>query len=133
MTPTRKSIPLSVKVQAALIALGIDPSAVDWHHEPPLAMRPVNPKTGDTEPPANDPRHIVPLARADHKARTFGTHVPLSGDVQKIKKLRRVEKKAEAFRARLLAKRVIQKHRAKRQGGSIPSRPFPKAIKRTKP
>lgn len=38
-----------------------------------------------------------------NKAKTFGTHVPLSGDISKIAKVKRLTKKEEAFRARLLA------------------------------
>src|ERR1700749_4999245 len=97
-------MPLKVKLQAALIALGLDPDDVDFDHVPPLVMRPINPETGDTIPPANDPRYIVPLSRAVHRAKTFGDHVPLSGDVSKIAKMKRVGTKETEFRARLLAK-----------------------------
>lgn len=100
----RPHMPLSVKLASALIALGLEPEDTNFDHSPALAMRPIDPETGDTIPPANDPRFIVPMSRADHKAKTFGNATPLSGDVSKIAKLDRVEAKAAAFRARLLAK-----------------------------
>lgn len=95
---------LAVKLAAALHALGLDPGDVDFDHFPSLAMRPVDPETGDTIPPANDARYIVPMARAEHKSKTFGDSRPLSGDISLIRKLTRVEAKQAAFRARLLAK-----------------------------
>lgn len=116
-------MPLAVKLASALYALGIDPDDVDFDHDPALAMRPIDPETGDTIPPANSPRHIVPRPRAAHKAKTFGSHVPLSGDVQKIKKLRRVEKDEAAFRARLLAKESGDTPAPKR-GRAWPKRKF---------
>ena len=124
----RKSIPLSVKLDAALLALGLDPKAVDWHHEPPLAMRPFNPETGDTQPPQNDPRHIVPLARADHKARTIGNHGPLSGDVSKIAKLKRIERKRQAHLSALADDDSVRDGGAfkRRYKATIPNRPWPK-------
>jgi hypothetical protein len=39
-----------------------------------------------------------------HHIKTFGTHVPLSGDISVIAKTKRLTKKEEAFRARLLAR-----------------------------
>lgn len=97
-------MPVGVKLAAALHALGLDPEAVDFDHAPSLAMRPIDPTTGDTIPPANDWRFIVPIARADHRAKTFGNHVPLSSDVSKIAKVKRIGKSEAAFRERLLSK-----------------------------
>ena len=94
--PPRKHMPLKVKLAAALFCLGLDPDDVDWHHEPPLGLRPIDPITGDTDPPANNPKHIIPMARAGHKART-------PADVTAIAKVKRVSRKHEAFRQRLLA------------------------------
>ena len=127
----RPHMPMSVKLDAALLALGLDPAAVDFDHDPALAMRPIDPATGDTIPAANDPRHIVPRGRADHRAKTLGGHRPLSGDVSKIAKLKRVEREQEEFRARLLAKRPGQSRSVASKKGwrsrkrSISSRPFP--------
>jgi hypothetical protein len=117
----RKHLPLSTKLRAALHCLGLDPDSVEWHHEPPLAMRPLDPETGDTIPAELDWRHLVPLSREDHKVQTFGTAAPLSGDVSKISKLKRVEKKAAAFRERLMAKTAGESQPKKSR---FPSRPF---------
>ena len=86
-------------------------------------MRPIDPETGDTIPPANDPRFITPLSRAVHKAKTFGNATPLSGDVSKIAKLDRIEEGAAAFRARLLAKETGDDAPA-RSKHRWPKRPF---------
>lgn len=120
----RKSIPLGVKLAAAIHLLGLDPEDLDWHHQPPIAMRPIDPITGETIPAQNDPKFIIPMARAAHKARTFGDHVPLSGDVQQIKKLRRIEKEAAAFRARLLAKASGDDPPPQKRRHSWPKRKF---------
>ena len=129
--PKRKAIPLGVKLAAALIALGMDPDDVEWDHDPAIGMRPINPETGDTIPPANDPRAIVPRLGAAHKAKTFGDHRPLSGDVSQIAKIKRVDRKHEEFRQRLLAKATGEPVAAptKHKGPAIPSRPFPKRKK----
>lgn len=129
----RPSMSVGVKLRAALYALGLDPDDVDFDHQPSLAMRPVDPETGDTIPPANDWRFIVPLSRSAHKSKTFGSHVPLSSDVAQISKLKRVEKDEAAFRARLLAKDAGEPPAPKKskswpkrqlQGRSWPKRPF---------
>lgn len=93
---------MSLKVQrdAALIAIGLDPENVEWNHSPPLAMRLWDDATGDTIPPANDPRHIVPMATADHREQTAKVDIP------RIAKMRRISKSETAFRARLLAKAI---------------------------
>lgn len=77
---------LQVKLEACLHALGIDPEAVDWHHEPPLGLRPYEEATGLWTPDANDPKHIVPLAREAHKAR-------FAADNREVKKTARIVKK----------------------------------------
>ena len=121
--PKRPYMPLAVKLAACLHLLGIDPDNVEFDHDPSLGMRPRDPETGDWIPPANDPRHIVPRSADGHKLKTFGDHVPLSGDVSKIAKLDRIEKEQAAFRARLLAKETgepVVKRKA------WPKRPFPK-------
>jgi hypothetical protein len=108
----RIRIPLWVKLEAALIALGLDPDAVDWHHEPPLKMRPW---TGeDYDPPQLDPRHIVPMPRVNHRQRTA------TADIPAIAKTRRVTKAELEFRERLLARMNGEP----RTPGKWPSRPF---------
>lgn len=121
-------MPLGVKLKAALHALGMDPDDVEWDHDPALAMRPIDPDTGDTIPPANDWRSIVPKTSAAHDKKTFGNHVPLSGDVSKIAKLKRVEEAQATFRSRLLAKEAGEPPppKGKRAWGK---RAFPKRAK----
>lgn len=121
-------MPMSVKLCAAIHALGLDPTTVEWHHAPSLAMRPYNPATGEYEPAANDPRYIVPLSEGDHAKQTFGDHRPLSGDISQIAKVKRIEAKDRAFRDRLLAKDTADKHATLTEYGKrlIPSRPFDK-------
>ena len=119
---------LGVKLEAALIALGLDPKATDFDHTPPIAMRPIDEATGDTIPPQLDPRYIVPRSRAGHRAKTFGDHVPLSGDVQRIAKMKRAADAESAFRERLLAKDAGEPAPPK-PGRAWQSRPFPKKQK----
>lgn len=128
----RRHMSLQVKLDAALIALGLDPADVDWDHAPSLAMRPVDESTGDTIPPSNDPRYIVPRARAAHRAKTFGDGSPLSGDVQKIRKMQRVEKDYAAFRARVLAK-VIGEPPAPKSKRAWPKRRFCRPVSPRRP
>jgi hypothetical protein len=120
----RPHMPLRVKLDAALIALGLDPASVELHHQPPLSLRPYDEATGKWTPDANDPRYIVPMGKALHRERTAAIDIPASA------KTRRVTKKHEAFRAVILAKqtgddppRDVRKHR-------IPSRPFHKPAER---
>lgn len=94
----RPHMPISVKLDAALRALGLEPREVDFDHDPPLQLRIWCPEKRDTIPPANDPNHIVPRARAGHKAKTAKTDVPA------IAKTKRLARDQEVFRARLLAK-----------------------------
>jgi len=94
----RVAIPAAVKLRSALIALGLDPDHVEWHHEPSLKLRPW---TGtDYDPPANDPAHIVPMAKAEHRKRTAEVDVPV------IAKVRRITKAHLEFRERVLARRA---------------------------
>lgn len=92
----RKAIPLGVKVEACIRALGLDPAKVDWHHTPPLQLRPLNGAGTDYDPPQLDPRHIVPLARADHQRVTTDRRgesklsVTGNGDVSRIAKVKRI-------------------------------------------
>ncbi len=119
MTRRRKHRPVSVERDAALWALGIDPADVEWHHEPPLAMRPIDPATGLYAPDENDPRHIIPMARVDHRART-------PKDVSAVAKVKRVTRRHDEFRQRLLAKDAGRKAPETKPKRKIHSRPWPK-------
>lgn len=95
--PKRKAIPLRVKLDAALIALGLDPKATEFDHDPALGLRPVNADGDDFDPPQLDPRHIVPRGCADHRTKTTGTPpgqkvvTVANGDQHKIAKAKRLE------------------------------------------
>ena len=123
----RKAIPLKVKLQAALIALGLDPTSTEFDHNPALGLRPLNEDGTDTIPPQHDPRYIEPLAKSDHKAKTFGTPATTAGsDIGRIAKVKRIledQSGGEEFRRKLLAK---EPREAKPKGKAWPKRPFPK-------
>lgn len=97
MKAKRPHMPVSVQRDAALIALGLDPANIDWHHEPALGIRPYDAETGKWTPDANDPRHIVPLAREAHAAR-------YTKDRQAVDKTRRNGESEAEFRQKMLAK-----------------------------
>lgn len=82
----RPHMPLSVKLDSALIALGLEPGHVDFDHCPALRLREFDPKTGEYSPPANDPQYITPRARPDHRDKT-------KGDAKQIAAKRRQERK----------------------------------------
>ena len=123
MTDRRPYMPLSVKLEAALIALGLDPATVEWHHDPPLGVRPFKVVNGKHiySPDANDPRHITPLGTAAHKER-------YSHDRYEIDKTRRAEEGEREFIGRLLAKSAgaVRRESTRPRKRKIPSRPFPK-------
>ena len=104
----RPYMPLEVKVQAALNALGMKGFEVEWNHIPPLGLRERDPQTGDYIPPANDPDYIVPMIKEAHRALTNGNAATSAdGDIHKIAKAKRIAKDppgGEEFRRRLLAK-----------------------------
>jgi hypothetical protein len=95
----RQHMSLQVKLDAALLALGLDPASVDWHHQPALQLRPYEDRDGVRyyTPDELDPRYIVPMGKAAHKERyAFDRH--------EIDKTRRLEKRQREFRDRLLKK-----------------------------
>lgn len=99
----RKRIPVGVKLESALHALGLLGLEIEWDHSPPLGMRPINPETGDTIPPANDPRYIAPMIKEAHRAKTNGNAATCAdGDIHKIWKAGRLSEEHQAFQRRLL-------------------------------
>lgn len=90
----RPHMGLRVQRDAALIMLGLDPSQIDWDHDPAIHLRQWDEEAGDTIPGANDPRFITPRARDDHKVKT-------KKDVGRIAKVRRLSDEHEAFQRRL--------------------------------
>jgi hypothetical protein len=125
MSP-RRHMPLSVKLDSALHALGLLGMEIQWDHSPPLAMRPVDPVTGDTIPPANDPRYISPMIKDLHRVKTNGNAATCAdGDIHKIAKARRISKKHEEFQRRILEPTP----REDRPESKWPSRKFPRKVK----
>lgn len=128
----RPHMSMKVKLEAALRALGLTPETVQWDHDPPLQMRVWVPEKKDTDPPANDPKHIVPLASAAHREKTSGsaTKARAQGDVTEIAKTRRLAEKQAEFRRRLLATEPDDKTERKSRW---PSRPLGGKKKERKP
>ena len=119
MSTKRPHMPMAVKLNAALIALGLDPASVEWHHEPGLALRPYDAATGKWTPDANDPRHIVPMGRAAHRERT-------PRDITAAAKTKRLTKGQELFIALMLSKDGLADKPRDVRRSRIPSRPFQK-------
>jgi hypothetical protein len=97
----------TVKLQAALNALGLKGYEIEWNHIPALGLRDRDPETGAYIPDANDPDFIVPMIKEAHRAMTNGIGGTCAdGDIHKIWKARRIAKDApggEEFRRKLLA------------------------------
>lgn len=130
----RRHIPIGVKLHAALLALGFTEDEINggiqWDHDPPLALRFIDPETGQMIPAANDPRHIAPKRTSEHKTKTFGTRATTAGsDIHAIAKVRRLVKDppgGEEFRRRLLyredSSEPERKSRPKRKWAKRPFR-----------
>lgn len=128
MANIRKAIPTKVKLESALRRFGLKVSDVQFDHNPALALRPINPVTGDTIPPANSAEHIDMLLIDEHKTKTFGKGgekriTTADGDVGKIAKMRRLTASQEESRRRMLAKDAGEEP-VKKGKGKWPSRPF---------
>lgn len=130
----RKAIPLGVKLHAALLALGysdeeIVGGALEWDHCPALALRFVDPETGEMTPAPNDPRYIRPMRKGEHAEKTFGRPATTAGsDIGAAAKVRRITKQQEEARRRMLAKDAGE---PRKKSGRIPSRGFPKRKRTT--
>lgn len=125
MKARRPHIPVLVKLHAALLQLGLEPHEVELDHDPALALRPIDPETGDTIPPANDPRYLVWRTKADHAVKTTGRKGgsrkgdQANGDIQRVAKVKRI-----------LQRNNTDPDKPLRQKRTIPSRPFPKREKK---
>ena len=127
----RPHTPLKVKLDAALIQLGLDPDTAELDHFPALERRDLD-EAGNYTPPANDPRFMQWLAPSAHKVKTFGRggekRITTAGsDIGEITKERHLTEDHEAFRERLLRK-VPGEPREK--SGKIRSRGFDKRPRR---
>jgi hypothetical protein len=125
--PRRKAIPWRVKCEAALAKIGLTIAEVEFHHDPPLALRLWDDDAGDTVPPANDPKHIRVLLVAEHRVITTGRRgesdlsITGNGDVSRIAKVKRLTSDQEEFRRRLLSRECGEPGQRK---GTIKSRGF---------
>ena len=129
----RRPIPIGVKLHAALLLLGFTQDEItgglEWDHQPALALRIVDPATGELVPHPNDPRYLRPLRKAEHAVKTRGSGATTAGtDVGSAAKVKRIEKDpsgGEEFRRRVLAiKRGDEPPPSKRKR-AWPTRPFP--------
>lgn len=118
----RPHMPLSVKLEAALRALGLTLETVDFDHCPALQQRVWNPAANNTEPPANDARYIVPREREAHREKTSGgkTKAKAQGDVTEIAKTKNLAESQAEFRRRMLAKEPGAEPERKSKWGSRP-------------
>lgn len=126
----RPHMPLKVKLEALLINGPVLDSegrkvceldAIDWDHSPPLQLRVWDVEAGDTDPPANDPNHIVPRLRSDHRVKTAKRDVPA------ISKAKRCAADHNEFRRRILEKDAgPHREQSKPKGRKLLGRGFQK-------
>ena len=108
----RKHIPIGVKLKAALLMLGFSEDeiagGVEWDHQPALALRIVDPVSGELQPHPNDPRYLRPLRTEEHAVKTRGAGATTAGSdvgvAAKLKRLERDRRGGEEFRRRMLTK-----------------------------
>ena len=103
----RPFVPLRVKLDAALLQLGLDPKTAVLDHHPPLAQR-VLLTCGHYLPSANDPRYLQWLAPEAHAENTTGRRgtsrlSKRGGDVSEIAKTKRLERQAEFIKRVLMS------------------------------
>jgi hypothetical protein len=137
----RPHMPLSVKLRAAILQLGLDPARVDFDHNPALGLREFNEETKAYTPDANDPRFITVLDRGEeHRSKTSGTPATSAGsDVHRIAKSKRLAKAQAAHNAALAEKVTggpsqIEKPRRPYQwpkGRKLQNRPLVRRISQT--
>jgi hypothetical protein len=94
----RRAVPLSIKLEVALLQLGLDPKACHLDHDPALALRPLNEDGTDFDPPQHDPRYLKWLSTTEHSLKTSGrkgeSKLSVSGgDQAKAAKVKRIVRK----------------------------------------
>jgi hypothetical protein len=106
---------LSKRLGAALWWLAFPEGAeIQWDHDPPLELRPDNAEGTDYDPPQLDPRHIFPMLKADHKAKTTGRRgesklsISGNGDKSRIDKVRRLRGELKPKPKRTWPKRKLE-------------------------
>ena len=114
----RRAIPLSVKIKVVLRCEGKCSACgqrlgeledVEFDHVPALQLRGWDPVQQDTIPGCNDPAAIEAKHADCHAQKTSGRKgesklSKVGGDTSEIAKLRRLSRKAEEFRSKILAK-----------------------------
>jgi hypothetical protein len=142
----RPYIPLPIRLEAALLQLGLDQKTAELDHDPALELRErvyvwrydrtmLSDHGGQyyTVPDANDPKYLVWRSKADHARKTNGPGgekriTTRGGDHGDAAHLRAVTAKEAAFRQRVLAKDelppAIRPTTFRKR--KITSRPFPK-------
>jgi hypothetical protein len=91
MTLKRPHMSLKTKLDAAIRQLGMEPSEVEWDHNPALGLRLYNEKTGKYEPDANDPRFSTVMSKKAHALKTDGPPATSAGgDKNRIAKVKRL-------------------------------------------
>lgn len=128
MTSRRRHIGLEAKLHAALRQLGFEPHEVELDHDPALCLRPVDPATGDTIPPASDPRYLVWRPKAEHALKTHGPggerRITTAGsDRHTAAKIDRLAERQAEFERQRAA--LLKPERQERPRSKWPSRPFP--------
>jgi len=118
----RPNMPLSVKLQAAILQLGLDPAKVDFDHNPALGLREFNEETKTYTPDANDPKFITVLERGEeHRIKTSGTPATSAGsDIHRIAKAKRLAKAQAALEAALQGKASGERTQARAKPGKRP-------------
>lgn len=126
--PPRRPLPLSVKLAVALRELGVKETEIDWSHEPALQLRAYDER--DYSPAQHDPAFLFIRRKAEHAAITFKDNGTGRGDLTAIAHVKRVSRKQEEFRRRMLAKDTGEPVREQRskyrwgKGQKIRSRGF---------
>lgn len=109
----RPHMPLSIKLQAAILQLGLDPACVDFDHDPALGLRLFDEDTKTYTPHANDPKFITVRARdEDHRIKTSGNGATSAGsDIHRIAKSKRLataqDALSRAMQAKVTGERVL--------------------------
>ena len=112
-----------------------DLPSINFDHRPALVARRWDDAADDFDPPGNSPDHIEAVHLACHAVRTFGPGgekrvTTRGGDIGEAARTRRLTKKQEAFRQRMLATSDDPSPEpTKPRARKIPSRPFPKNVK----
>lgn len=139
----RKAIPASVKLEVVIRQQGRcsacgeplqNVATTQFDHVPALQLRLWDAAEQDTFPPANSKDHIEAKHKDCHLAKTAGLPSKAASkrgtDITEIARLRRLTRKQEEFRQRLLSKadETIEAPQ-QRQKYRWPKRPFSKGAK----